>query len=440
MDLGAGVSAYRPTRVRVDLDAIRRNVRTLKPATAEMMAVVKADGYGHGAAFVARAALEGGATWLGVALAEEGISLRDAGVEAPVLVLSELPPGSEADAIAARLTPTLYSDAALVRLSEAAGRGVGVHVKVDTGMHRVGIYPPEATGAFLDKVAAAGFVLEGLFTHFARSEEDATTTEEQLALFMKIVEDVRAAGHAPRLLHAANTGATILHPASHLDLVRCGIGVYGLEPGPGVGADLGLRPALSWFSEVTMLKRLPHGDRTSYGHRYRLERDAWVATVPVGYADGYPRQLSSGADVLIGGRRCRVAGSVTMDQLIVDCGELEPDVGDEVVLIGRQAGEEISAAELADLAGTIDYEIVARIGPRVPREYGAEEPVAKSVTEPAERASAPANEPVAKSVTEPAERASAPANEPVAKSVTEPAERALTPAKEPVAKSVTEPT
>jgi alanine racemase len=401
--------AYRPTRVRVDLDAIRHNVRTLKPADAEMMAVVKADGYGHGAAPVARAALQGGATWLGVALVEEGIALRAAGIEAPVLVLSELPPGSEPDALAAGLTPTLYSDGALAGLREAAGHAVAVHVKVDTGMHRVGVYPPEATGAFLDRVVAAGLQVDGLYTHLARSEEDAPTTQEQLALFLRIVQDVRAAGHVPRLLHAANTGATILHPATHLDLVRCGIGIYGLEPGPGVGADLGLQPALSLRSAVTMVKRLPQGDRTSYGHAYRLERDAWIATVPVGYADGYPRRLSSVADVLIGGRRCRVAGSVTMDQLIVDCGDLEPARGDEVVLIGRQGDEEITAAELADLAGTINYEIVTRVGPRVPREYATDErgqPESEPSREPAERpaakrASVPATEPSVNSVTEP---------------------------------------
>jgi alanine racemase len=368
MGVGARMSGrFRPTLAVVDLDAIRHNVRILTPSSARMMAVVKANGYGHGAVPVARAALEAGATWLGVALVEEGIELRDAGIEAPILILSEAPAGSEREAVAARLTPALYSDAALDRLRVAGARSV--HVKVDTGMHRVGIFPPESTGAFCDRVVAAGLEIEGLFTHFARSEEDAATTNDQLALFMKIVEDVRAGGHTPRILHAANTGGTILHPDAHLDLVRCGIGIYGLEPGPGVGADLGLRPALSWRSSVSMMKRLSEGDRTSYGHRYRLVGDAWVATVPVGYADGYPRRLSSVADVLIGGRRCRVAGSVTMDQLIVDCGDLQPEVGEEVVLLGSQGHETVTAAELGERAGTVNYEIVTRIGPRIPREY-----------------------------------------------------------------------
>jgi alanine racemase len=363
---------HRPTWVQVDLDAVRHNVRVLTPPTAALMAVVKANGYGHGDVEVARAAVEAGAAWLGVALAEEGLRLREADIEAPILVLSELPPGAEAGALAADLTPTLYTAEGLARLAEAAaGRSVGVHVKVDTGMHRVGVYPPEGTAAFLDRVAAAGLRLEGLFTHFATAGEDALMVDEQLALFLKIVEDVRAAGHTPPLLHAANTAGTILHPDAHLDLVRAGIGIYGLLPEPGVGQDLSLRPALTWRSAVSMVKRLPAGERTSYGQRYRLERDAWVATVPVGYADGYPRLLSSRADVLIGGRRCRVAGNVTMDQLIVDCGEMEPAPGQEVVLLGRQDGEEVSAEELAGLADSIAYEIVTGIGERVPREYGS---------------------------------------------------------------------
>jgi alanine racemase len=364
------VSGSRPTRVDVDLDAIRHNVRTLKPEDAGLMAVVKADAYGHGDVAVAGAAVEAGATWIGVALVEEGLRLREAGIEAPILVLSEFPPGSEPAAITAGLTPTLYSDAALARLSEAAvGADVGVHVKVDTGMHRVGVYPPEVTTAFVDRVVSRGLRLEGLWTHYASSSEDEKTTLVQLECFLGVVADVRAAGHQPALLHTANSGATILYPETHLDLVRTGIAMYGLEPAPGVTDGLGLRPALTWRSTVAMAKRLPAGERVSYGHRYRLDREANVATVPVGYADGYPRILSSRADVLIRGHRCRVAGSVTMDQLIVDCGDLPVDAGDEVVILGAQGEETVSAEEVARLAGTIGYEIVTGIGSRVPRGY-----------------------------------------------------------------------
>ena len=244
-----------------------------------------------------------------------------------------------------------------------------VHVKIDTGMHRIGVWPPEDTPGFARRVQEAGLEVEGLFTHLARSEEDEVTTKEQLARFLKAADAVRAAGVAPRLLHAANSGATILHPDAHLDLVRPGIALYGIEPGPGVGAHLGLRPALTWRSQVSAVKRLAAGEAISYGHRYRLERDAWVATVPVGYADGYPRQLTNLGEVLIGGRRHGVAGTVTMDQLIVDCGDAEVRVGEEVVLIGNQGDETIGADALGRLFGTIGYEIVARIGERVPRRY-----------------------------------------------------------------------
>ncbi len=359
---------HRPTFVRVDLEAIRHNAALLTPEGVRLMAVVKADAYGHGDVAVARAALEGGASWLGVALVEEGIGLRAAGIDAPILVLSEVPPGSEAEALEAGLTPTLYSAGGLERLAAAAPPGTAVHVKVDTGMHRVGVFPPEDAPAFAGEVARAGLRLEGLWTHFARSEEDETTTRDQLVLFRRVVDDVKAAGYVPDLLHAANSGATILHPESHLDLVRPGIALLGIPPGPGVGATLGLRPALSWRSAVSFARRLPAGEALSYGHRYRLEQDANVATVPVGYADGYPRSLSSNADVLIRGRRCRVAGSVTMDQLMVDCGDLPVTSGDEVVLLGSQDDETITAEELAGPAGTIAYEIVTRIGQRVPRE------------------------------------------------------------------------
>ena len=362
------MTRYRPTWVTVDLDAIRHNVRALKPDGAALMAVVKANAYGHGDVQVAKAAVEAGAAWLGVALVEEGLRLREAGIDARVLVLSEFPPGSERDALAARLTPTLYTSAGLERLA-ATGTAVAVHVKVDTGMHRVGVWPPEDALPFVERVNAAGLRLEGLFTHLARSEEDVPTTKEQLERFLDVVERVRSAGHEPELVHAANSGGTILHADAHFDVVRPGISIYGLQPGSGVGASLGLRPALSWRSAVAMVKRLPAGERVSYGHRYTLERDAWIATVPVGYADGYPRALGTRADALLGGRRRRVAGTVTMDQMMLDCGDDEAAEGDEVVLIGPQAHEAVSADELATHAGTIGYEIVTRIGERVPREY-----------------------------------------------------------------------
>jgi alanine racemase len=364
------VTRFRPTVVEVDLDAVRHNVRRLKPEGVELMAVVKADGYGHGDVPVARAALEAGASRLGVALVEEGLRLREAGIAAEILVLSELPRGSEAEALAADLTPTVYTEegvSAVATVARAAGRPLGVHVKLDTGMHRVGLWPPERAPAFCRAVVDAGLGLTGVWTHLAASEEDEGATREQLRRFLDAVGAVRAAGMEPRCLHAANSAATILYPESHLDLVRPGAAIYGIAAGPGL--EEGLRPAMTLRSAVTLVKRLAAGERVSYGLRYALERDAWVATVPVGYEDGYRRTLSSRADVLIRGRRHRVAGTVTMDQLVVDCGDERVEVGDEVVLLGGQGGERVTAEELAGLAGTIGYEIVTAISERVPREY-----------------------------------------------------------------------
>lgn len=365
-------SAYRPTVARVDLEAIRHNVRALTPPGAELMAVVKADGYGHGDVRVATAALEAGATWLGVALVEEGVRLRDHGLGGPVLVLSEVPPGAEREALARGLTPTLYTDRGLEAVAAASGelgRPAGVHVKVDTGMHRVG-RPPNEVAAFARRVLAAGLELDGVWTHLARSEEtDDPTTIEQLKAFLEVVDDLEAAGIHPRYRHAANSAATIGWPETHLDLVRVGIAMYGISPGPALDGRVDLRPAMSLRSRVSFAKRLPAGEAVSYGHRYRLERDSTIATVPVGYADGYLRALSNVGRVLIRGRLHPVAGAVTMDQLLVDCGEDPVEVGDEVVLFGRQGSEQIRAEEVAAWAGTIGYEVVCAVGQRVPRDY-----------------------------------------------------------------------
>ena len=365
------MTRYRPTVVEVDLDAVRHNVRLLKPPKAELMAIVKADGYGLGADPVARAALEAGASRLGVALVEEGLSLREAGIDAPVLVLTEFPAGSEKEALEAGLTPSVYSEAGLEGLAEAAhatGRPVGAHVKLDTGMHRVGLWPPEEAPAFARRVLDAGIELDGVWTHFADSERDDEGTLRQLASFRSAVAALAGAGVHPAVLHAANSGATIRLPETHLDLVRPGAAVYGLDPGDGLADRARLRPALAWRSAVSMVKRLPAGERLSYGGRYTLERTSTIATVPVGYDDGYPR-TAVGAEVLIGGVRRPVAGTITMDQIVVDCGDGEVAPGDEVVLIGAQGDERITADELAERAGTIARAIATGIGGRVPREY-----------------------------------------------------------------------
>ncbi len=364
---------FRPTVAVIDLDAIRHNVRVLTPPGVQMMAVVKANGYGHGAERVARAALDAGATWLGVATVEEGVELREAGLTVPVLVLSEAPSGAEDTMVGQRLTPSLYSDGGLARMAAAAGRGdaaVAVHVKVDTGMHRVGLRPDEADD-FVRRCLAAGLAVEGLWTHLAVSEDpDDPYTGEQLGRFDAMVQALGSAGiRRPRYLHAANTGAAIAHPEARLDLVRVGIGMYGILPGPKLREMANLRPAMEWRSKVAFVKCVDAGERLSYGLRYRLDRGAWIATVPVGYADGYSRRFGDRAEVLIGGRRRRIAGTVTMDQLLVDCGDDPVHAGDDVVLLGAQGGETITAEELAAWMGTIAYEVVCGVRGRVPRTY-----------------------------------------------------------------------
>jgi alanine racemase len=363
---------YRPTVVEVDLAAIRHNVRLLKPPGAALAAVVKADGYGHGAAEVAAAALEAGATWAAVALVEEGIDLRERGCTAPILVLSEFPPGAAKDALVAGLTPTVYSATGIADVAEATealGGTVGVHLKVDTGMHRLGVWPPEDALALARTIAGAGLRLEGLWTHFAASESDDEGTRGQLGRLLEVRDALAAEGMSPPIVHAANSGATIRFPESHLDLVRPGAAVYGLDPGGGVGPAFGLRPALTWRSAVSAVRRLPAGERLSYGWRYELRRESTIATVPAGYEDGYRRALGNRAEVLVRGVRRPAAGTVTMDHLLVDCGDDAIEPGEEVVLIGAQGGERITPEELATHLGTIGYEIATGIGPRVPREY-----------------------------------------------------------------------
>jgi alanine racemase len=369
---------FRPVWSEIDLDAVRANVVALRAAAepAALLAVVKADGYGHGAVPVARAALDAGAAWLGVALVEEGVWLRDAGIDAPILLLSEPPPVAAAAVVAAALTPVVYTPAGIEALAKAvvaAGREtpLPVHLKVDTGMHRVGCHVDEAVG-LVEAIAQRGELqLQGICTHLAVADEpDDTYTIEQLARFDALLATLDARGARPPLVHAANSAALLEFPQARYDLVRAGIAVYGVAPAPGFTSPVRLEPALALTARVSHVKRLRAGARVSYGLRYELARDAWIATVPAGYADGVPRNLASvGGEVLLRGRRYPIAGTVTMDQLMVDTGDDPVEVGDEVALIGRQGDEEITANEWAERLGTIGYEIVCGIGARVPRRY-----------------------------------------------------------------------
>jgi alanine racemase len=365
----------------IDLDAIAHNVEHLRSVVAPsaVWAVVKADGYGHGAVEVARAALDAGAEGLCVALAHEGVALRRAGVHAPILVLSEQPVGTADDIVRFRLMATVYTVEFVGALAASARRhgvdGVPVHLKIDTGMQRVGVSPNRAAPV-VAAIASHDPVLRlvGVSTHLAVADEPADTfTDSQLALLDDAVS--RLTLHHGLLVHAANSAGALAHPDARRSFVRAGIAIYGISPGHGVDALCGnLRPAMSLRARVSYVKRVAAGSGISYGLRHVFEQDATVATVPIGYADGVPRRLFEvGGDVLIGGRRRRIVGVVTMDQLMVDCGDDQVAVGDEVVLIGAQDGPEgaeiVRAEDWADLLGTIGYEIVCGIGPRVPRRH-----------------------------------------------------------------------
>ncbi len=362
----------RPSWVEIDLDAIAHNVRLLAgiAAPALLCAVVKADGYGHGDVPVAEAALEAGAPMLAVALVEEAVRLREAGIEAPILLLSEPPAPSAGEVVAWDLIPTVYTAGFARALSEAADQPVGVHLKIDTGMHRVGAAVADAKDLVAAIVADPRLELGGVWTHFAVAEEDAVFTRQQLETFNGFIEMLGSVGVDVPVRHAANTAATLLYPEARLDLVRVGIGIYGQRPAPGMVPELDLRPAMKVVSHVSMVRRHPAGTRPSYGRRKALPEEAHVATVPVGYADGLPRALGAhGGEVLIGGRRHPLAGTVTMDQIVVDVGDDLVEVGDEVVLLGSQGAETVSADQWAEHLDTISYEVVCQIGPRLPRRY-----------------------------------------------------------------------
>ena len=363
----------------VDLDAIRHNTARLLEvvAPAQLCAVVKADAYGHGALEAARASLSAGASWLAVALCEEGVKLRQAGVDAPILVLSEPAPEAMGPCVEWGLSPTVFTEADIAGAEEAAasrGTTLRVHLKVDTGMHRAGVPPSQALPMAQAAMAAPHLRFEGLWTHLALAEElDHDLTSTQLARFDNVLLSLRAAGLHPDLVHAANSAGAIAHPVSRYDLVRCGIALYGYPPSPAVAkvlSDLGfeLRPALSLKARVSSCRWLPAGERVSYGQVRPLPQGSLVATVPLGYADGVPRRLSGAGEVLIRGRRRPLAGTITMDQLLVDCGpDADVEVGDEVVLLGSQGAERIDALEWAAILGTISYEVLCDISPRVPR-------------------------------------------------------------------------
>jgi Alr-MurF fusion protein len=370
----------RPTWVRVDLDAIGGNVRRLRElAGVPLMAVLKADAYGHGAVRVGRAALAAGAAMLAVATLGEARVLREAGISAPILVLGYTPPWQAREAALLNVACTIFdidTAQALAEASAALGRRVRAHVKIDTGMARLGLLPAE-TGPFLRAVRrlcdadGAELEVEGLYTHFATADSaDETFAREQLGRFCRVLAELDAAGLRPPIVHAANSAAVLRFPAARFDMVRSGIAMYGLRPADETPLPEGFRPALSLHSEVAQVRELPAGAPVSYGAAYRTPYPARIATVPAGYADGLRRSPPWQA-MLVRGRRAPVVGRITMDYAMLDVTGIEGvRRGDPVVLIGRQGDACISTEEVAAWLGTINYEVTSTILPRVPREVG----------------------------------------------------------------------
>jgi len=367
----------RATWAEIDLSAVIHNVRAVRRqvgAGPEIMAVVKADAYGHGALQVSRAALDAGASRLAVALVQEAVQLRSAGIEAPLLVFGE-PYHGEAELILRHgLTSVIYNmetARSLSGIAAAAGRCVQAHVKVDTGMGRVGV-PMEHALDFVRRVKdLGGLTLEGICTHFATADEaDHCFTHRQAASFESLCRELTLAGINIPLRHAANSGAILQHPDTHLNLVRPGIMLYGLYPSSQTRRTTELRPAMRWITHVAQIKTIPPGCTVSYGRTFFARSATTVATMPVGYADGYRRSLSNLGKVLVAERRSPVIGRVCMDMTMIDVTEI-PGVrlGDEVVLMGRQGRSEITADEMAQWLGTINYEALTGIGKRVPRLY-----------------------------------------------------------------------
>ncbi len=364
-----------PLWAEVDLGALRHNVGELRrlAGRAEVMGVVKGYAYGHGNPASAQTMLAAGATRLGVARVAEAIHLRESGIDAPIHVFTQPPPPAAAAIVDHDLTATVYTQGFAETLSEAAGsrhKTIPVHVKVDTGMHRVGLPAEEVDQAIRALAATPHLDIEGVWSHLAVADvPDHPFTRKQLDLFGDLVRVIEGAGIELRYRHIANSAATLSLPEAHLDLVRCGVASYGLWPGTlhREGADL--RPALALRARAGMVKTVAQGDALSYGLQYELERTSRVVTVPAGYADGYARVLSGRGSVLIRGKRYRVSGTVCMDQFMVDVGDDDVEVGDVVTLIGRDGDEFVGADDVAGWSDTINYEVTSRIPSRVPRLY-----------------------------------------------------------------------
>ncbi len=367
----------RPVWAEINLSAFRDNfneVRRLVGAKTGIMAVVKAEAYGHGGVQIAQAAVAAGASWLGVSLPEEGIALRQAGIIAPILVFNPLQVNQVTAMVTYNLTASVCFEESVLALAKEAlvqGKVATAHLKVDTGMGRVGISPEKVVNFAAWMKTLAGIEFNGIYSHLATADQlDLAYAYLQEARFAKVVQDLKIRDNLPPLVHLANSAGIINLPNSYYNLVRPGIILYGLYPSPEIKRELiDLKPVLSLKACMSFVKRVPQDTGISYGQRYHTSQESTIATIPIGYADGWSRLLTSKGEVLCEGMRYPIVGTICMDQCMVDLGDKTAQVGQEVVLIGKQGGMEISADEIARKLGTINYEITCMISDRVPRIY-----------------------------------------------------------------------
>jgi alanine racemase len=367
------MSRQRNAWIEIDHQALRSNFELLQKnagANVGVCGVVKANAYGHGAPECARTLADAGAAMLAVITVDEAIELRDAGIETPILLLHEPALSRVSDVLAHKLTPTVFTEAVMDALNQSAQTSLAVHLKLDTGLNRLGL-PVRDLESFIEGVLPrfSRLQIDGVFTHFAFADEPANPViDQQLERFTEALDTLKRSGIEPRVRHAANSAATLSRPETHFDMVRPGVALYGLSPGPKVPNTSKLKPVLSLKARVAQSKTIEPGEGVSYAHRWVADKPTHVATVPLGYADGWARALTNNAQALIGGRKMEAIGTVTMDSFVVDCGDYVPKIGEEVVLIGTQGQQQLSADDLAQRLGTINYEIVTRLSARLPRE------------------------------------------------------------------------
>jgi len=374
-DSATAINAERLTWVEIDTDALASNVRLIKsfigPDVA-LMAVVKADAYGHGAVQAARIALLNGATYIGVSSIDEALVLRAAGIDGPIIALNFTPPHRLVDALHHDITLALYDldiAHAYNRIARELKQTVRVHFKIDTGMGRLGVLPQQVEPAFQEILKLDGIHVEGIYTHFSVADEDADYTRQQFNTFTALVDYLKATtGYDFRYIHAANSAGTLRHPDMHLNMVRTGIAMFGMHPSDDVRLPAGFRPVMGWKTMVAQVKTLPPGHAIGYGNTYITSTEERIAILPVGYADGFRRTPFTWREVLIRGRRAPLVGRVSMEKSAVSVSHI-PDVqiGDEVVLLGSQDGDTLTAEEIASHLQTINYELTCTILPRIPR-------------------------------------------------------------------------